>query len=73
MNWAGRTILGRTLPTVVEAMMIGAIPTRPLETELRGVEGVEPAAVNPECGPTTGAPLGRQGGLIRRGDRRCDR
>ena len=73
MNWAGGTILSQSLPTVVEAKKIGAIPTRPLETELRGVEGVEPAAVDPECGPTTGAQLSRQGGLIRRGDRRCDR
>ena len=73
VNWAGVTILSRSFPTAAEVVMIGAIPTRPPETELRGVEGLEPTAVGPGCGTSIGIHLGRQDGLVRRGDRRCDR
>ena len=73
MNWAGVTILSRSLPTAVDVVMIGAIPARPPETELRGVEGLEPAAVDPGCDPSIGIHLGGQDDQARRGDRRCDR
>ena len=73
VNWAGVTILSRSLPTAAEVMMKGAIPNRPLETELRGVEGLEPAAVGSWCGTSIGIHLGRQDGLVRRGNCQCDR
>ena len=47
VNWAGVIILSRSLPTTADVVKIGAIPARPPETELRGVGGLEPAAVGP--------------------------